>query len=49
MLQIKSTVSNILRNFNVHSGGPENDVLLVAQAVLSSKNGIKLKLTRREW
>lgn len=49
MLEIKSMVSKILRNFVVHSGGPENDIVLIAEAVLSSRNGINLKLTRRKW
>lgn len=49
MLELKSIVSKILRNYEVHSGGPENEVVLVAEAVLSSKNGVNLKLTRRQW
>lgn len=49
MLEMKSMVSTILRNFVIHSGGPENDVVLIAETVLSSKNGVKLKLTPRVW
>lgn len=49
MLEIKTVVSKILRNFTLHSLGPENDIIVAAEAVLSSRNGFNLKLTRREW
>lgn len=49
MLEMKSVVSQILRDFVIHSGGPENDVVLLAETVLTSKNGVKLKLTPRDW
>lgn len=49
MLEIKSVVSKMLRNYVLHPGGPEHEVILVAETVLTSRNGINLKLTRREW
>lgn len=49
MLEIKSMISKMLRNYVIHSGGPENEVILLAEAVLTSLNGFHLKLSRRQW
>lgn len=49
MLEMKSTLSKILRNFELLPAVPEHKLILVSEAVLKSKNGMKLKLVKRQW
>jgi len=47
MLEIKTTISKILRHYELILGNPEEKMILVAEMVLKSKNGINLKLKKR--
>ncbi|XP_023309751.1 cytochrome P450 4d2 [Anoplophora glabripennis] len=49
MLELKSTLSRILRSFELHPPQCEHKIILISEAVLKSKNGIKIKLTQRKW
>lgn len=46
MLEMKTVISKIIRNFVVLPA--ENNIILLAEAVLKSKNGIFVKLAKRE-
>jgi cytochrome P450 family 4 len=48
MLEMKSTVSKILRNFELEPASPEHKLNLVAELVLKSANGIKIALNLRK-
>nr|AVM18974.1 odorant degrading protein 4 [Holotrichia parallela] len=47
MLEMKSTISQVLRNFELLSAVPEHKVLLQSEAVLKSANGVYMRLKRR--
>lgn len=49
MLELKSLLSKLLRNYKFSLGDPEEKMKLIAELVLRSKNGINLKLEGREW
>lgn len=49
MLEMKSTISRILRNFEVLPAVPEHNLILISEAVLKSKNGMMVKLLPRKW
>ena len=49
MLELKSLLSKLLRNYKLCLGDPEEKLELLAELVLKSRNGIKLKISRREW
>jgi len=48
MLELKSLLSKLLRNYKLCLGDPEEKLELLAELVLKSRNGIKLKISRRE-
>lgn len=47
MLELKATVSKVLRNFELLSVQPEHKLKLAPEAILISKNGIRVSLKRR--
>ncbi|KAJ8913516.1 hypothetical protein NQ315_017066 [Exocentrus adspersus] len=49
MLELKSTLSKILRNFELLPAVPEHKIVLVSEAVLKSRNGVRIRLIRRNW
>jgi hypothetical protein len=49
MLEVKSLLSKLLRNYKFSLGDPEERMKLNGELVLRSINGINLKLERREW
>jgi hypothetical protein len=49
MLELKSILSNILRNYEVSLGDPEEKMKLIGELVLRSLHGINVKLERRKW
>jgi cytochrome P450 len=49
MLELKSLLSKLLRNYKFSLGDPEEKMKLMAELVLRPINGINLKLERREW
>jgi cytochrome P450 family 4 len=48
MLELKSLLSKLLRNYKLCLGNPEEKLELVLEIVLKSRNGIRLKISRRE-
>nr|CAH7738384.1 unnamed protein product [Callosobruchus chinensis] len=48
MNEIKSIVSKLVRNFKLLPTTPEHKLKLVAEAVMKSKNGVKIRLVKRE-
>ena len=48
MLELKSLLSKVLMNYKLCLGHPEEQLKLVAELVLRSQNGIRLKLERRK-
>ncbi|VEN41620.1 unnamed protein product [Callosobruchus maculatus] len=49
MLEMKVLLSKVLRRFQLIGTTPPHQIILSAEAVLKSKNGIKLRLVRRKW
>ncbi|PNF34049.1 Cytochrome P450 4C1 [Cryptotermes secundus] len=49
MLEVKSLLSKLLRNYKFYLGDPEEKMKLNGELVLRSINGINLKLERRDW
>lgn len=49
MLEMKSTVSKILRNFKLFPAGHDFEPVIAAEVVLKSINGINIKLKKRKW
>ncbi|XP_023309756.1 probable cytochrome P450 4d14 [Anoplophora glabripennis] len=49
MLELKSILSRTLRNFELHPPTIEHKMVLIAEAVLKSSNGVRVRLARREW
>nr|CAH7752712.1 unnamed protein product [Callosobruchus chinensis] len=49
MLEMKVILSKVLRHFQLIGTTPPHQIILSAEAVLKSKNGIKLRLARRKW
>jgi len=47
MLQLKSLLSKLLRNYKLCLGDPEEKLEFVAELVLKSRNGIRMKISRR--
>lgn len=47
MLEMKSTISNVLRNFELFPAVPEHKVVLKSAAVLKSYTGVVIGLKRR--
>ncbi|KAJ3656953.1 hypothetical protein Zmor_015996 [Zophobas morio] len=47
MLEIKSVISKIVRNFEIKATFPRHEVQLSVEAVLKSVNGIKVELKKR--
>ncbi|CAG9824977.1 unnamed protein product [Phaedon cochleariae] len=49
MLEMKCTLSKILRNFEILRPVPEHTPILVSEAVLKSGNGIRIRVAKRKW
>ncbi|KAJ8943363.1 hypothetical protein NQ318_002596 [Aromia moschata] len=49
VLEVKSCLSKLLRKFEILPTIPEHKPILVMELILKSKNGIKVKLTKRKW
>nr|WCC58127.1 cytochrome P450 [Pharsalia antennata] len=49
MLELKSTLSRILRSFELFPPTCGHKMVLVSEAVLKSINGTKIKLSKRRW
>ncbi|EFA04665.2 cytochrome P450 CYP4BN1 [Tribolium castaneum] len=47
MLEMKSTISKVLRNFELQPATPTHTVQLAAESVLKSANGVKIALKNR--
>jgi hypothetical protein len=47
MLELKSLLSKLLRNYKLYLGDPEEKLEFYAELVLKSRNGIRLKISRR--
>jgi len=48
MLELKSLLSKLLRNYKLCLENPEEKLEFVAELVLKSRNGFRLKISRRE-
>nr|CAI5848787.1 unnamed protein product [Callosobruchus analis] len=48
MNEIKSIVSKLVRNYKLLPASPDYKPKLVAEAVMKSKNGVKIRLAKRE-
>lgn len=49
MLEMKNTISKILRHYELLPAVPKHDLILTSEAILKSKNGIKVKIVERQW
>lgn len=49
MLELKSTISKVLRNYELISAGKKFDVILANEIILKSKNGVNLILKDRVY
>ncbi|XP_077295341.1 cytochrome P450 4C1-like [Arctopsyche grandis] len=49
VLEMKSTLSRVLRNFELSSAGPDFKPQLAAELILKSKNGLKMRLNDRKY
>nr|ABF06546.1 CYP4BD1 [Ips paraconfusus] len=47
MMEIKSTVSKVVRHFKLEPAHPEHQIQLVSETTLNSKNGVKISLQAR--
>jgi cytochrome P450 family 4 len=47
MLEMKSTISKILRKYELQPAFPHHEMELVAETILKSTNGIKISLKFR--
>lgn len=47
MLEMKATLSKILRNFILFPSKPNDKVFLISETILKSLNGIKIRLEKR--
>lgn len=47
MMEIKSTVSKVVRHFKLEPAQPEHQIQLVSETILKSKNGVKISLQAR--
>jgi hypothetical protein len=48
MLELKSLLSKLLMNYKLCLGDPKEELEFVAELVLRSRNGIRIKISRRE-
>ncbi|CAH0557343.1 unnamed protein product [Brassicogethes aeneus] len=48
MLEMKSTLSKLIRNYELLPSVPEHKLILVPETVLKSKNGIKIRIQNRK-
>lgn len=48
MLEMKCTLSKMLRNFEMLPSIPEHKLMLAAETVLKSANGINIRLQKRK-
>ena len=49
MLELKSTISKVLRNYELFSAGEKFELILVNEVILKSKNGVNLILKDRVY
>jgi hypothetical protein len=49
MLELKSTVSNVLKHYHLSPAPPNHQPILIAEAILKSSNGIRICLTKRDF
>ncbi|CAG9771776.1 unnamed protein product [Ceutorhynchus assimilis] len=49
MLEMKSIVSKVLRNFELYPTNPPHKLVLSAEAVLKSLNGVNIRLKKYNW
>lgn len=47
MMEIKSTVSKVVRHFKLKPAHPEHQIQIVSETILKSKNGVKISLQDR--
>lgn len=49
MHEMKVVISKVLRNYELLLASPRHTLILAAETVLKSANGIKIKLKPRKW
>lgn len=49
MLELKSTISKVLRNYELISAGENFELIMVNEVILKSKNGVNLILKDRVY
>lgn len=49
LLEIKSVLSKVLRNFELLSAGPENAVKIYDEVTMKSVNGVKIRIKLRNY
>lgn len=47
MLEMKSTISKLIRHYELKPSVPEHTVKLAAETVLKSANGVRIKINKR--
>ncbi|KAF2888259.1 hypothetical protein ILUMI_17914, partial [Ignelater luminosus] len=48
MLEMKSVLANVLRNFEILPANPKHNLEIVSESILKSANGIRVQLRKRE-
>ncbi|XP_023309752.1 cytochrome P450 4V2-like isoform X1 [Anoplophora glabripennis] len=49
MMELKTTLSKVIRNFELRPSTPEHVLLLAPETILLSKNGVRISINRRKW
>lgn len=49
MLEMKSVISKIIRNYELHPANPVHNLKLVPDIVLMSKNGVCISIKNRKY
>jgi len=49
MLEIKTTIAKILRHYELTLGNPDEELILYSAIILKSRNGIKIKIKKRNY
>ncbi|CAG9771677.1 unnamed protein product [Ceutorhynchus assimilis] len=49
LLEVKSTISGIIRNFELHPTNPTHKLQISSEAVLKSLNGIMVRIEKHKW
>nr|WCC58133.1 cytochrome P450 [Pharsalia antennata] len=49
MMEMKTTLSKVIRHFDLYPATPEHVLQLAPETILLSKNGVRISIRRRKW